>query len=142
MRTIGMLVGIPDDGQPSVRAQAHAVLRNKPVEPMPVNKDHYVDGDMFADYVAWRRKNPSDDLITELLDVEFEDETGNPRQLRTEELLIFLTVIAGAGVETTGRLFGWMGKVLAEHPDQRRDRKSTRLNSSHVAISYTVYCFK
>lgn len=120
MRTIGMLVGIPDDGQPSVRAQAHAVLRNKPGEPLPVNKDHYVDGDMFADYVAWRRKNPSDDLITELLDVEFEDETGNTRQLRTEELLIFLTVIAGAGVETTGRLFGWMGKVLAEHPDQRR----------------------
>ena len=29
--------------------------------------------------------------------------------------------IAGAGVETTGRLFGWMGKVLAEHPDQRQE---------------------
>src|SRR5439155_12770835 len=24
----------------------------------------------------------------------------------------------------------------------RRDRKSTRLNSSHVAISYAVFCFK
>ena len=36
-------------------------------------------------------------------------------------MLIFLAVIAGAGVETTGRLFGWMGKVLAEHPDQRRE---------------------
>jgi cytochrome P450 len=30
-------------------------------------------------------------------------------------------VVAGAGVETTGRLFGWMGKVLAEHPDQRKE---------------------
>src|SRR5690625_7350288 len=27
------------------------------------------------------------------------------------------------------------------HP-LRRDRKSTRLNSSHVAISYAVYCLK
>jgi cytochrome P450 len=121
MRTIGMLVGIPDADQPSVRAQAHAVLRNKPGEPLPVKKDHYFDGDMFTDYVAWRKKNPSDDLITELLAVEFEDETGNTRNLRTDELLIFLAVIAGAGVETTGRLFGWMGKVLAEHPGQRQE---------------------
>jgi cytochrome P450 len=41
--------------------------------------------------------------------------------LTREEILIFLAVIAGAGVETTGRLFGWMGKVLAEHPDQRSE---------------------
>ncbi len=121
MRTIGMLVGIPDADQPTVRAHAHRVLRNKPGEPLPVKKEHYFDGDMFADYVAWRMKNPSDDLITELLSVEFEDETGATRRLTTEELLIFLAVIAGAGVETTGRLFGWMGKVLGENPDQRQD---------------------
>lgn len=121
MRTIGMLVGIPDADQPAVRAQAHRVLRNKPGEPLPVKKDHYFDGDMFADYVAWRKKNPSDDLITELLDVEFDDESGTTRHLSSEEILIFLAVIAGAGVETTGRLFGWMGKVLAEHPDQRQE---------------------
>ncbi len=121
MRTIGMLVGIPDSDQPSVRAHAHAVLRNKPGEPLPVKKDHYFDGDMFTDYLAWRTKNPSDDLITELLNVEFEDETGATRRLSTEELLIFLAVVAGAGVETTGRLFGWMGKVLGENPDQLQD---------------------
>ena len=32
-----------------------------------------------------------------------------------------MTVIAGAGNETTTRLIGWAGKVLAEHPDQRRE---------------------
>jgi cytochrome P450 len=121
MRTIGMLVGIPDADQPSVRAQAHRVLRNEAGKPLPVDKDHYFDGDMFAEYVSWREKNPSDDLITELLAVEFEDETGTVRRLTQPELLIFLAVVAGAGVETTGRLFGWMGKVLAEHPDQRRE---------------------
>jgi len=121
MRTIGMLAGIPEADQPTVRAHAHRVLRNKPGEPLPVKKDHYFDGDMFTDYVAWREKNPSDDLITELLNIEFEDETGTTRRLTKQELLIFLAVVAGAGVETTGRLFGWMGKVLAEHPDQRRE---------------------
>src|SRR5690606_31472428 len=28
------------------------------------------------------------------------------------------------------------------HPHRRRDRKSTRLNSSHVKISYAVFCLK
>jgi cytochrome P450 len=45
--------------------------------------------------------------------------------LRTErggdELLLYLQVIATAGSETTTRLLGWAGKVLPEHPDQRRD---------------------
>src|SRR5439155_21410922 len=34
-------------------------------------------------------------------------------------------------------------QVLADPPvGDRRDRKSTRLNSSHVAISYAVFCLK
>src|SRR5699024_12724417 len=29
-----------------------------------------------------------------------------------------------------------------DHADNARDRKSTRLNSSHVSISYAVFCLK
>ncbi len=120
MRTIGMLVGIPDAEQPAVRSNARRTLRYKEGEPLPVKKDKYFDADQYGEYVAWREKNPSDDLITELLGTEFEDETGTMRHLSYQEILVFLAVIAGAGVETTGHLFGWMGKVLGEHPDQRR----------------------
>src|SRR2546430_11310826 len=31
---------------------------------------------------------------------------------------------------------------LNEHQDEREDRKSTRLNSSHSQISYAVFCLK
>src|SRR5690349_22662030 len=31
---------------------------------------------------------------------------------------------------------------VTERPDQQRDRKSTRLSSSHVEISYAVFCLK
>src|SRR5690349_23424103 len=35
------------------------------------------------------------------------------------------------------------GRLLREtHRGERRDRKSTRLNSSHVEISYAVFCLK
>jgi cytochrome P450 len=36
-------------------------------------------------------------------------------------VLMYVSVVSGAGNETTNRLIGWMGKVLAEHPDQRRE---------------------
>ena len=79
-----------------------------------------VTGEVFEAYIDWRRDNPSDDIMTELLNVEFTDETGTVRRLRREELLVYLNVVAGAGNETTTRLIGWAAKVLAEHPDQRR----------------------
>src|SRR6266496_5646293 len=41
------------------------------------------------------------------------------------------------------RRSGWLprGERRRERP-QERDRKSTRLNSSHVEISYAVFCLK
>ena len=42
------------------------------------------------------------------------------RKLTRKEVLHYTQVVAGAGNETTGRLIGWLAKVLAEHPDQRR----------------------
>src|SRR3989442_11179401 len=35
-----------------------------------------------------------------------------------------------------------VGRATALRFRQRRDRKSTRLNSSHVRISYAVFCLK
>src|SRR5690606_40466341 len=32
--------------------------------------------------------------------------------------------------------------IKANWPEEARDRKSTRLNSSHVKISYAVFCLK
>ena len=43
------------------------------------------------------------------------------RRLERSEILTYVNVIAGAGNETTTHLIGWAGKVLADHPDQRRE---------------------
>jgi cytochrome P450 len=118
MRTIGMLLGIPEADQEAVRDHVDANLRTKEGKPMEV-KENFVTGEMFSDYIDWRADHPSDDIMTELLNAEFEDETGTLRHLTRAELLTYLEVVAGAGNETTTRLIGWTGKVLAEHPDQR-----------------------
>jgi cytochrome P450 len=120
MRVIGMLLGIPEADQVAVRNKTDANLRTKPGEPMDVKEDEVANGDMFAEYIAWRAEHPSDDIMTHLLNAEFEDEHGERRTLTRQEVLTYTAVIAGAGNETTGRLIGWLAKVLAEHPDQRR----------------------
>jgi cytochrome P450 len=122
MRTIGMLLGIPEQDQEALRDRIDEGLR--------LDEGTMPDGDLdtrgldqsevFAEYIDWRADHPSDDLMTELLRAEFEDATGTRRQLTRDELLGYITLLAAAGNETTTRLIGWTGKVLAEHPDQRR----------------------
>jgi len=121
MRVIGMLLGIPEQDQEGIRDRADADLRTKPGQPMEYSEDRFVNGEVFAEYVDWRAGHPSDDLMTEMLRAEFEDETGTTRRLTRDEVLTYVNVVAGAGNETTTRLIGWAGKVLADHPDQRRE---------------------
>src|SRR5256885_3434206 len=37
---------------------------------------------------------------------------------------------------------GWTSGEVSIHDSPGRDRKSTRLNSSHLVISYAVFCLK
>ncbi len=120
MRVIGMLLGVPEEDQEAARDFATAQLHTEAGKPMKASADGMVSGDFFAHYIDWRAEHPSSDIMTELLNAEFEDETGTVRRLRRDELLTYVSVVSGAGNETTTRLIGWAGKVLAEHPDQRR----------------------
>jgi len=120
MRTIGMLLGIPEQDQEAIRDRIDEGLRlEEGTMPDPsATYDAAEQANGFEEYLDWRAKHPSDDLMTELIQAEFEDETGTLRCLSREEVLGYVNLIAAAGNETTTRLIGWTGKVLAEHPDQ------------------------
>jgi cytochrome P450 len=121
LRVVSALFGIPEDYQNRVLADGDKYVRTERGAQMTDNPDGPItDGEFFAEFVDWRIANPADDLTTELLNAEFTDETGTTRKLRREELLLFMSVVAVAGSETTTRLIGWAGKLLSEHPDQRR----------------------
>jgi cytochrome P450 len=123
MKTIGMLLGIPEADQQAIRDQIDEGLRLASGEMPPVGEGFGgVDqGNAFAEYIDWRAEHPSDDLMTELLGAEYEDLDGERRKLTREEVLNYVNLLAAAGNETTTRLIGWAGKVLAEHPDQRAE---------------------
>jgi cytochrome P450 len=122
MRTIGMLLGIPEQDQEEIRDHIDDGLRLEEAAPpdMAARLAH-AQQSVFEEYIDWRAKHPSDDLMTELLQAEFDDVDGQRRRLSRDEVLSYVGLIAAAGNETTTRLIGWTGKVLAEHPDQRRE---------------------
>src|SRR5690625_7071516 len=49
--------------------------------------------------------------------------------------------LVDAGVDT-GPILDQRAVPIDPNDDEPSDRKSTRLNSSHVAISYAVFCLK
>ena len=121
MRVIGLLLGLPEKDFAHLRSTFHqsqnADTANSERESFGGTRA--VAG-VFNEYLEFRLANPTDDMMTELLHVEFEDATGTRRQLRREELLTFLTLIAAAGSDTTVNALAWAGMLLGEHADERR----------------------
>ncbi|HEY6131611.1 MAG TPA: hypothetical protein VIV27_06300, partial [Halioglobus sp.] len=104
IRVIGMLLGIPEQDLQRVREAADARLRTVQGKPMDASAGVSNGEANFSEYVDWRIEHPSDDIMTQLLNTEFDDETGTRRKLARAEVLAMVTVLATAGNETTNRL--------------------------------------
>ena len=121
MRTIGYLLGIPEEGQQAIRDRNDKNITIDS-EGAAFDPEKFEDSvALFADYIEWRATHPSDDLMTELLNAQVEEQDGTVRPLERTEVLAYTAMIAGAGNETTARLIGFMGELLGNHPDQRRE---------------------
>ncbi len=123
MRVIGMLLGIPESEQIGVRDANDANLRTKPGTPMKVAQaDRIADGRIYADYVEWRANNlvrrPDDGAAQRRVHRRVR---GHPQARAQRGAALHRRWWPARGNETTGRLIGWLAKVLAEHPDQRRE---------------------
>ncbi len=55
------------------------------------------------------------------------------RPLTRAEVITYSMMVAGAGNETTTRLIGFIGQLLADHPDQRRE-----LAADHLLIPRAI----
>jgi cytochrome P450 len=117
-----MLLGIPEQDQEAIRdAIDQGLILDQDGQPKLAPLEMLAKAEsMFSDYIDWRAEHPSDDLMTQMLNAEFEDEHGERRKLTRPEILVYVNNVAAAGNETATRLIGWTGKVLAEHPDQLR----------------------
>jgi cytochrome P450 len=122
MRTIGFLLGIPEQDQETIRSYTDdaLLLEEGTTEKVKVTEESFTKkNDLIGDYIDWRAKHPSADLMTELLNAEI-TEDGVTRRLTRTEVLTYTNTVVGAGNETATRLIGFMAQLLADHPDQQR----------------------
>jgi cytochrome P450 len=116
MDVISELMGVPGGDRARIRALADGVMHRDegvadvPVSAMQASADLMV---YYADMVAQRRKQPSDDLTSALLEAEIDGD-----RLTDEEIMAFLFLMVVAGNETTTKLLANAAYWGARNPDQ------------------------
>lgn len=120
LRTIGFLFGIPEADQHTYRQVTDEAITTDgaPIAFDASSFDAVLT--VLSDYVEWRSHNPSDDLMTDLLNAEVDEPDGSRRPLTRDEVVTYASMVAGAGNETATRLIGFTMQLLAQHPDQRQ----------------------
>ena len=122
MRTIGYLLGIPEQNQEMIRDTSNNALTLKDGEFSGARADLFENShELFAEYIDWRADHPSDDLMTQLLNAELEED-GEVRRLTRTEVLMYTGMVAGAGNETTTR-----SDRLRRAAPRRKPRSAARI---------------
>ena len=119
---IGHMLGVPEADRDMVRRwfdrqSHHEVGETKPS--MTAMMARIALQRYASALVSERRERPRDDMISVLLEAEV-DEAGETRGLTDLEVVHFVLLLGGAGVETVGRFLSWAAVTLARNPDQRQ----------------------
>jgi cytochrome P450 len=134
------MLGIPRQEQEMFHAGARGSGRL--LDPVPLtraeideaNADHQASADYFHALFELRRRQPGDDLTTQLVRAE---EEGS--RLSNEELTANIILLFGAGHETTVNLIGNGLLALYRHPDQLRrlrEEPSLTVNAIEEFLRY------
>lgn len=119
---ISSLLGFPEEDHDQLRIWSDLQLHREPGELNVSSAGHEAFSQMLAYYgehIRRRRRNPTDDIVSELVAADLVDADGTTRKLDDEELFYFIVLVNLAGNETVARLLGWAGLTLAAFPEQR-----------------------
>jgi cytochrome P450 len=119
---IGELLGVPESDRNRLRLLVDEILHREEGQTdmsaaaLAASIETY---EYLVAMIAERRGSPGDDdLVSALISAEVE-QAGVRRALTEEEIVSFIILLNGAGVETVARLFSWAAVTLARYPDQR-----------------------
>jgi cytochrome P450 len=139
IKVIGMLVGLPRSDQAELQTIFHKNMHAETAQPDSALEGILETAVWFNQYLDWRAEHPTDDVMTQLLNVDLVDETGTHRRLRRDEIVTYLTLITSAGSDTTAQALGWAATLLGDHPEQRRalaDDKTLLTNAVEEVLRY------
>jgi cytochrome P450 len=120
MMVIGMLLGVPPEDREQVRQWADEVVHRDEGDTEYNTSGFEAMQSYFSRMVEDRRKEPRDDLVTDLAHAEVRSKDGSVRGMDERELLQYISLVAAAGNETVANLMGWAGMTLWRNPGQRQ----------------------
>jgi cytochrome P450 len=116
---ITLMLGMPATDATRLRELSHQVVRS--LEPVPDEQTvrqivaaEIELRDVAAEAIAWKRKNPADDLLTALIQAEDAGDVLSDEELRAQVILLYI-----GGHETTVNLIGNGPLALLRHPHLR-----------------------
>jgi cytochrome P450 len=123
MRVIIELIGVPSEDQPRLNVWgdqlAASLDRPRSLSAVRSIRRAVADIDLFfRDLIAQRRREPTDDLLSLLLEKMDSDVAGPSDQLTDNEIIATLGLLLIAGFETTVNLLGTGTANLLRHRDQ------------------------
>jgi cytochrome P450 len=115
---IGDVIGVPDTDRPRILEFGELAAPSLDIGlswPQYLRVEHGLEGfnTWLADHIQRLRRNPGDDLMSQLI----ASSEGGAR-LDDEELRATAGLVLAAGFETTVNLLGSGIRILLEHPDQ------------------------
>ena len=118
---LGMLLGVPEQDRNYLRELAEALLhRDEGEEDWNFDAQKKI-AEYLIEHTRLRRKQPAEDLTTTVVEAEINDaETGERRKLSEHEALGYLSLVIGAGNDTTANLLTWLAYCLAQFPAERQ----------------------
>ena len=118
---ISALLGAPEEDEEQLREWTDAMLHIDPGEIMGQHATAMRGAvhNYWQAHIDERRRQPRDDIMSELMTAELEEADGSTRLITDEEIHAFMGLISGAGNETVARFLGWSAVGLDQFPGER-----------------------
>jgi cytochrome P450 len=106
---ISRMLGVPEGERQQIRHWLDLSLHREPgqMDPTPEGIQAGMEGGIYwLGLAEEKRRNPGDDMITRLTQVEVDRGDGEMTRLDNEEIAGFASLLGGAGAETVTKLVG------------------------------------
>jgi cytochrome P450 len=120
---ISRMLGVPEDERQQIRHWLDIGLHREPgqMDPTPEGTQAQMESGIYwFNLTEEKRKNPGDDMISRLIEVEVDRGDGEMTQLDNAEIAGFASLLGGAGAETVTKLVGNAVYLFHKNPGEYR----------------------
>ena len=118
---ISRMLGVPEGERQQIRLWLDTALHREPgrMEPTREGRKALMSlGGYFYELSVAKRKDPTDDMLSRLIEVRIDRGDGEESGLDDLEIANFATLLGGAGAETVTKLVANAVVLFSRHPEQ------------------------